>query len=592
LAQVRICLRRSGRMLGAVGTPRSLTQSVLHKSSLAGDSAHMKAQVVMDYDPDGEHTDHLLRLAAGDIVYVLEPHESGWWGGHKEGGDVTGWFPACCVKKVHSSGQLSSNDGSVSPDSVADPLDTISLRVETSGKPSYYTCPYNPAASPQPTGALDKLQELHNQLEDELAAERKTNSELRDTMQKERRCCEALQRELDVERSRMMEVDADLERLEAEQALATQLRMELEVEVASLRCLESEKTAAVQSQKQLEWDVAGLQEEKVESVRRQQELEEELTSMRSDLATSRERVAELESQEEQVAELLQQLDVLEKQVAQFAASREQGDVEVSTTAGAFTQTPASSPEFEPRGTVARVPAAYLRQRSSESLEAPAVDGSQKRLSTVPLGLSSATGTQRARSPSSEHRILRPRSVSVRAHSVGTNTLPTRFHPQRVRGHGAYQASQAAPCGQNAFAGPLRSLRPENGVVPPVQTLVTEIEQRSTSCQGQGSATLLPSNVTPPRARPTTSLPHRLLVRAPRREQRSPPPDQESDVTACGDGASPRSLALYSRRTEVRRPGAVSVPLRMLHRNCSPMPGGTPPVALPGTVRHLRQIYGG
>jgi hypothetical protein len=39
-----------------------------------------------------------LELHVGDIVFVLEKDETGWWGGHKEGEDLTGWFPGFCVE--------------------------------------------------------------------------------------------------------------------------------------------------------------------------------------------------------------------------------------------------------------------------------------------------------------------------------------------------------------------------------------------------------------------------------------------------------------------------------------------------------------
>jgi len=41
-----------------------------------------------------------LELKVNDIVYVLEQDHTGWWGGHKEGEDCTGWFPGSCVRPV------------------------------------------------------------------------------------------------------------------------------------------------------------------------------------------------------------------------------------------------------------------------------------------------------------------------------------------------------------------------------------------------------------------------------------------------------------------------------------------------------------
>jgi len=44
--------------------------------------------------------DAQLDLKEGDIVYVLERDDSGWWGGHKDGEDNTGWFPGSCVRAL------------------------------------------------------------------------------------------------------------------------------------------------------------------------------------------------------------------------------------------------------------------------------------------------------------------------------------------------------------------------------------------------------------------------------------------------------------------------------------------------------------
>lgn len=50
-------------------------------------------------------TDHTqIELRVNDIVYVLEEDETGWWGGHKEGEERTGWFPGSCVRQILESG--------------------------------------------------------------------------------------------------------------------------------------------------------------------------------------------------------------------------------------------------------------------------------------------------------------------------------------------------------------------------------------------------------------------------------------------------------------------------------------------------------
>lgn len=57
----------------------------------------MKAIVVKSHHATDETQ---LELRLNDIVYVLEQDDSGWWGGHKEGEDCTGWFPGSCVRET------------------------------------------------------------------------------------------------------------------------------------------------------------------------------------------------------------------------------------------------------------------------------------------------------------------------------------------------------------------------------------------------------------------------------------------------------------------------------------------------------------
>lgn len=60
-------------------------------------SEFMKTIVVKPHTATDESQ---LELKVNDIVYVLEQDHTGWWGGHKEGEDSTGWFPGSCVRPV------------------------------------------------------------------------------------------------------------------------------------------------------------------------------------------------------------------------------------------------------------------------------------------------------------------------------------------------------------------------------------------------------------------------------------------------------------------------------------------------------------
>ncbi|CAE7649532.1 unnamed protein product, partial [Symbiodinium pilosum] len=41
-----------------------------------------------------------LALNVGDIVWVLEESDDGWYGGHKDGDENTGWFPASIINRI------------------------------------------------------------------------------------------------------------------------------------------------------------------------------------------------------------------------------------------------------------------------------------------------------------------------------------------------------------------------------------------------------------------------------------------------------------------------------------------------------------
>eukprot|EP00437_Effrenium_voratum_P024316 CAMPEP_0181412188 /NCGR_PEP_ID=MMETSP1110-20121109/8291_1 /TAXON_ID=174948 /ORGANISM="Symbiodinium sp., Strain CCMP421" /LENGTH=484 /DNA_ID=CAMNT_0023534889 /DNA_START=59 /DNA_END=1510 /DNA_ORIENTATION=+ len=58
-----------------------------------------KAEVQVKYSPNGDNRENQLALNVGDVVWVLE-ETNGWCGGHKEGEENTGWFPASIINKI------------------------------------------------------------------------------------------------------------------------------------------------------------------------------------------------------------------------------------------------------------------------------------------------------------------------------------------------------------------------------------------------------------------------------------------------------------------------------------------------------------
>jgi hypothetical protein len=63
----------------------------------------VKAEVIEDHFA---HDSSQLDLRVGDFVYILEKDDSGWWGGHKEGDETTGWFPYNVVRPLQALDQV------------------------------------------------------------------------------------------------------------------------------------------------------------------------------------------------------------------------------------------------------------------------------------------------------------------------------------------------------------------------------------------------------------------------------------------------------------------------------------------------------
>lgn len=86
----------------------------------------MRAEAIQDFEPKGLDQESQLSLAIGDQLQVLVQDDSGWWAGHKEGSDVTGWFPrrsvvllaavdsTCSATSVSSNAPFTSNPVSTS----------------------------------------------------------------------------------------------------------------------------------------------------------------------------------------------------------------------------------------------------------------------------------------------------------------------------------------------------------------------------------------------------------------------------------------------------------------------------------------------
>ncbi|CAE7254686.1 unnamed protein product, partial [Symbiodinium pilosum] len=114
-----------------------------------------------------------LNLKVNDIVIVMEKDETGWWGGHKEGEEATGWFPGICVQPLEGydpRGSRLHSPGSVEPDAERHVNDDGTRRsaVETGNsspvRRSYAVASPQRTSSASAKGSRDGYMDSHAQM--------------------------------------------------------------------------------------------------------------------------------------------------------------------------------------------------------------------------------------------------------------------------------------------------------------------------------------------------------------------------------------------------------------------------------------------
>jgi len=221
----------------------------------------VQARVVKDYIPDGEYSESQLVLSQGDVVWVLERHNSGWWGGHKEGEDLTGWFPEALVRLIDSGADQSlSLEGRTSgrrwspatSPREAEALCTNDLRVVASPQMrgcrrlSLHQGPGSP--KPQLSGDTLQIRQLVEAMEGELSQERTRTAELLETLAQVRTEAASLRKESERCKQEQNRVhnDWDLERRAWDQERhqwerrVTDLDMDRQVQEQEVLCLQLE----------------------------------------------------------------------------------------------------------------------------------------------------------------------------------------------------------------------------------------------------------------------------------------------------------------------------------------------------------------
>eukprot|EP00930_Biecheleria_cincta_P086626 TRINITY_DN75894_c0_g1_i2.p1 TRINITY_DN75894_c0_g1~~TRINITY_DN75894_c0_g1_i2.p1 ORF type:complete len:529 (-),score=100.93 TRINITY_DN75894_c0_g1_i2:77-1663(-) len=128
----------------------------------------MRAETINAWVPAPENRNEQLTLQVGDLVWVLEginnEDKDGWYGGHKDGSNTTGWFPASCCRLIEGDCE----------DSFCDDAERSNSAV--------YTKDLRAVASPQAKGRVQALQFDLNETKSALEDERRQLQSLKELM--------------------------------------------------------------------------------------------------------------------------------------------------------------------------------------------------------------------------------------------------------------------------------------------------------------------------------------------------------------------------------------------------------------------------
>jgi hypothetical protein len=383
----------------------------------------------------------VLQLKKGDIVYVLEQHDSGWWGGHKEGDETTGWFPGS-IAVPKPAGDSCDYDGD----------DENSRAYEL--HPALATSDHRAVASPQKSRHHDQLQV--KRLTEELASEKKLAKDLESSIASEREKKDKLAEEV--------------RRLEAE---SSRLRAERDAErnERELRERERREKEAILERRELETQTRADREA-------------------ATVALLTEELKRRDEQWQQAQAMLRQLEVHREAEASSLRIDPERVVESSLLSDGAHGTPRGSGVREDAMSRMRIASSSVtRQLFTQPLPDDAPPNSARGISrhgsepiagAPPAGLTQLHGNS-ARMAATIPPRPSPRGISQQPQS--THTTPVQ--PWRSVSNGPVSAQlcsgAASPrCGVKAAVSSSHPGADLRGPVPQVRSIISEIERRSTS----------------------------------------------------------------------------------------------------------------
>jgi len=541
------------------------------------------AKVLLDYTPTGAYSGDQLKLLAGDVVYVLEKHPSGWWGGHKAGSNTTGWFPKSLLQPYIAQriGEWADEEVQVPPPSAPDA--TLLASMPTQPLTAAATTPS--MKSPLSTDARSPAASPHA-----VRASRKGS----------------------VGSAATTELQSRLSQAEKNVKVEQQATKELKVQLEAAREHSAQCTMKVE---QLQEEVIRLGGAEMEARSLNQKLQEEIESLHTELErVNRTAKQEIDREKQSSRHLQEKCDALEAQTrvlevalkqATQARSHSRGPVSPSK-AGHDKRSPrlaareatrsspssrddhrhhAHTPRAEGRSTSANLPRKLFAHGNTRDEGSNVQVTMPARYIPVSAGTPSATRSASASQlPVAAPPRPTPRggpSVSAapgRSHTAAPQTHSARAHYASgqsisLPAHGKH-ASTASP--RPVFRGPHQSQEPAAERRPPVRALVSEFERRSSS-QTPGvpprSADPSPSRGTTGQLTPRVQTVTARHISPQKREPAESPHSEDNSHAQLIIGMSPMQRAMPLRTT----------PLGLAA--CSPGPG-------PSVQDRIRQLYGG
>eukprot|EP00927_Polykrikos_kofoidii_P062158 TRINITY_DN56979_c0_g1_i1.p1 TRINITY_DN56979_c0_g1~~TRINITY_DN56979_c0_g1_i1.p1 ORF type:complete len:765 (-),score=105.25 TRINITY_DN56979_c0_g1_i1:367-2598(-) len=172
------------------------------------------AEVIADFEPVGDTVGSQMRLTKGEIVYVLERHSSGWWGGHKDGSEMTAWFPKAHIRPLNEDGVLDNGEDDSLCKACRDVAGAMSPKQGRETRPPGTLTPANDSrrgSAEEQAALIERYEEEVKRLMRDKASERRSAEDAMIELDHSRAMAKDIQTKLHEEQNRVAELNDELE---------------------------------------------------------------------------------------------------------------------------------------------------------------------------------------------------------------------------------------------------------------------------------------------------------------------------------------------------------------------------------------------